>query len=106
MKRLELKVTKRTDKGISFCIKRQSHREGKFSDGSNGFGSHDAFEASNGVLLFSYWHPEIYNDGWELTIFVRGSEKKKDRLVLKTSIENFKKIEQAIAEYNEHFKGE
>jgi len=98
MKKLELEVVKKTKKKVTFKIKEQTQRRVHF--GKEG----DWFRASNGLSLASRSDPELSHDG--SILFVRGSSKGNDERELTCTPKEWKKIEQAVKEYNEHFADE
>ena len=103
MKKIELQVTKQNDTTVRFKIKTQTHRGFDFGNDAS-FG--DQFRASNNTRLVSLDRPEIMEYTELLVFCMRGDDAKCDRRTVVASPKTFKRIEQAIAEYNEHFKGE
>lgn len=100
-KSLKIKVTCEREDTISFQIASQSHRGDLFGSP----GKFKEFQATNGVLICSYGFPQIYAK-IPTAFYVRGMERRLDKRVVKTTKENFKLIEEAIAEYNKFFSKE
>ena len=76
---------------ISFHIAEQSHRGDEFYKGKN------SFTASNGLVLDSCIHPDIWKD---TTFHVRGSSYFDDLQVLTVAPNFFTRIAEAVTEYN------
>jgi len=89
-------ITKQTHKGLSFA----DNFKGDM-DGGEGF---EEFKASNGVVMGSYEFPEWEEDS--NTLMVRGDESNLDDRQITVSDSDYKKIKEAVAEYNGYSNGE
>jgi hypothetical protein len=87
------------NKQITFCISEQSHIYNKFG---TKFNLNNNFKASNGVILSSYGYPEIILNENGIKFFVRGTDKTKNFIYIHTSYDIFRKINDAINEYNNY----
>lgn len=84
-------------KMITFCIKNQSHRCEEF----NPEGDYpNEFAASNGIELDSYAIPDFSGS----ILFTRGSSTGRDNRRITVTVEEFKKIYEAVEEYNAFYR--
>ncbi len=98
MRKIKITVVKMNpekNSNVTFQIVEQTHKGKKF-----GFDGTCRFKASNGIDLVSNTLPESRGN----ILYVRGWSNSEDRKMITTSKEIFKKIEQAIKEYNEKGK--
>jgi len=100
MKRLELEIVKKVvDEGSEWYevrIKNQTHRSGDFS-----YDGRFEFVAKNKMKIRSVGCPQW--KPFENILFVRGYDKSKDNNILSMSVDDYKKVMEAVKEYNETF---
>ena len=90
---IELVVVVETDNNVFFKV-RNTKRGSDFNDGKQ------HFNASNGIVLRSLAYPSWATKN---TLFVCGKDSRLDDMILTVSSDDFKKIQQAVYEYNKKF---
>lgn len=90
---IELVVVVETDNNVFFKV-RNTKRDSDFNDGKQ------HFNASNGIVLRSLAYPSWATKN---TLFVCGRDSRLDDMILTVSSDEFKKIQQAVDEYNKKF---
>ena len=91
---IELVVVVETDNNVFFKV-RNTKRGSDFNDGKQ------HFNASNGIVLCSLAYPSSW--ATKNTLFVCGRDSRLDDMILTVSSDKFKKIQQAVNEYNKKF---
>lgn len=91
---IELVVVVETDNNVFFKV-RNTKRGSDFNDGKQ------HFNASNGIVLCSLAYPSSWVT--KNTLFVCGRDSRLDDMILTVSSDEFKKIQQAVNEYNKKF---
>lgn len=89
--KLVLEVVKRTTRKVDFKIASQTY---------SGPIHKPIFQASNGIEIKSYYHPQILDSEVVHSLYIRGTEKNRDNDVLSCLPSQFKRIVAAVAEYN------
>ena len=92
---IELGVVKVEGDNVTFRIVEQTHRRGEFSQQANT----DEFKACNGIGLMSYSVPQWLSSASAL--YCRGEGKEQDNNRLTCTADEFARICEAVADYNE-----
>lgn len=90
---IELVIMAEADDKVFFKVK-NNKRTQEFNNGKI------CFEASNGIMLYSLACPSWATKN---TLFVCGRDSRLDDMILTVSSDEFKKIQQAVEEYNKKF---
>lgn len=106
-KHLSIKAERKAD-GYDITIAHQTHKDGEFGDKEieTDYTIGATYKATNGVRLTSANIPEWRGDAEHSTantLFVRGSTKAEDDSTLSVSLEDGRKIMDAVREYNKDY---
>lgn len=90
---IELEILVEADFNVFFKVKNNKRRDA-FNNGKK------FFDASNGIVLYSLTFPS-----WDTKnkLFVQGVDTRLDDMILIAAADDFKKIQQAVYEYNKKF---
>lgn len=104
MKQIELTVVEKTEDKVTFFISKQTRIGNRFGRKTEKYPQGETFVTLNGIILCSCVCPVIsYFSGCQF--FVRGTRKSAHKDHLTVTVDRFKLVEEAVAEYNEYFKG-
>lgn len=90
---IELEILVEADLNVFFKVRNNKRRDA-FNNGKK------FFDASNGIVLYSLAFPS-----WDTKnkLFVQGVDTRLDDMILIAAVDDFKKIQQAVNEYNKKF---
>jgi hypothetical protein len=86
---------------VDFKICHQTHKEGLFGNQFDSGGGFNTFSAGNGWILKSVSNPEL--DFQNKVFFVRGFDTENNDIALRSHIDYFNDIVNAMYEYNDYF---